>query len=367
MIRIGKALKRILPAARIDPSVSLDLIARIQEATLLQALSDPVLAVDQEGKTLFHNEAFSDLHEGKDLRGQTLSSLFLDAEVLQAYESALRGERILPVKATPIDLPSGRKFFSVSASPLKGGDDVIYGSVGVFHDVTDLKRAEQIRIDFVANVSHELRTPLTSIKGYADTLIQDLREGRASEGKFLEAITRNVERLMSLIQDLLDLSALDSGEIPHHTSFSTSELTSRVIQQLEGSLARKRQTVAFEAKAPRLEGDPGRIEQVLVNLLDNAHKYTPESGRIHVLWETDAEGAVVLKVTDSGPGIAQEHHARLFERFYRADKARSREMGGTGLGLAIVKHILQRHGGQAWVESELGKGATFVCRFPARP
>ena len=247
MIRIGKALKRILPAARIDPSVSLDLIARIQEATLLQALSDPVLAVDQEGKTLFHNEAFSDLHEGKDLRGQTLSSLFLDAEVLQAYESALRGERILPVKATPIDLPSGRKFFSVSASPLKGGDDVIYGSVGVFHDVTDLKRAEQIRIDFVANVSHELRTPLTSIKGYADTLIQDLREGRASEGKFLEAITRNVERLMSLIQDLLDLSALDSGEIPHHTSFSTSELTSRVIQQLEGSLARKRQTVAFEA------------------------------------------------------------------------------------------------------------------------
>ncbi len=361
---IFQKIRKHFSSTLIDSNLPAGLIARIQQATLLQALSDPVLAVNREGKALFHNEGFADLQDGKDLRSLSLSSLFLDAEVLSAYEAALRGEKALPVKATPIDSASGRKFFSVSVSPLKGGDESVYGAVGVFHDVTDLKRAEQIRIDFVANVSHELRTPLTSIKGYADTLVQDLREGRALEGKFLEAIVRNVERLMSLIQDLLDLSALDSGELPHHTSFSTSELTSRVIQQLEGSLARKRQTVTFDAKAPRLEGDPGRVEQVLVNLLDNAHKYTPENGRIQVLWEPTNDGGVLLKVTDSGPGIAPEHHARLFERFYRADKARSRELGGTGLGLAIVKHILQRHGGQAWVESELGKGATFICKFP---
>ena len=222
-----------------------------------------------------------------------------------------------------------------------------------------------MRIDFVANVSHELRTPLTAIKGYADTLILDSKQGQPASPEFLEIIARNTDRLMNLINDLLNLSSLEAKDNLQKTSLPTGELTSRVIQQMRGVFESKRQQISVETRVSTVLADPTRLEQVLVNLLDNANKYTPAHGRISVHWESSSEGITLLKIADSGPGIPSEHHSRLFERFYRVDKARSREEGGTGLGLAIVKHIMQRHEGSVSVESSPGQGSTFICEFPS--
>ena len=169
---------------------------------------------------------------------------------------------------------------------------------------------------------------------------------------------------MNLIQDLLDLSSIESTDSLLKSEIITRDLSDRVVRQMAGAFERKRQVVEVRPIAATVFADPRRVEQILVNLLDNANKYSPAGGKITLSWESQNHGEVLLKVKDTGPGISSEHHSRLFERFYRVDKARSREQGGTGLGLAIVKHIMQGHGGSAWVESTPGNGTTFVCRFP---
>ena len=221
-----------------------------------------------------------------------------------------------------------------------------------------------MRIDFVANVSHELRTPLTSIKGYVDTLIEDVSQRKAVDPDFLSIISRNSERLMNLMNDLLDLSAIESDDILQKDSVDTKDLTSRVMRQLQATFEAKNQKVGANLRAATVSADAQRAEQVVVNLLDNAVKYTPPGGNIEISWLADGND-VVLQVWNDGPAIPIEHHPRLFERFYRVDKARSREQGGTGLGLAIVKHIMQKHEGSVWVESHPGKGTSFLCRFPS--
>jgi len=230
--------------------------------------------------------------------------------------------------------------------------------------IVALKKAEKMRIEFVANVSHELRTPLTSIKGYAETLLQDLEDGRSADPDFLKIILRNSDRLLALINDLLDLSAIESGadEI-HPTELNVKEITDHVIMHVETLAQRKNTRIVTEFLAEHVKADPKRIEQVLTNLIDNAIKYCPPQSEIRVRW-TDESKSIVLRVSDNGPGIAEKYLDRLFERFYRLDKGRSREMGGTGLGLSIVKHIMQRHNGSVNAESSLGQGTTFVCRFP---
>ena len=345
---------------------SLDL-ERQELSIIMSAISDAVLAVDRKGAPLFFNSRFEVLfgNLGFARKGARLWEVFRDPDILSAFRMAVDEGKTAFAKGVPIEQngEGARRFFSLSVAPLRKGVDEIYGAVGIFHDVTDLKAAEQMRIDFVANVSHELRTPLTSIKGYTDTLIDDLKQGRPVERDFVETIARNAGRLMELINDLLDLSSLESVGMLHKTKVSTTEATTRVLSQLGKSFETKRQFISVDTKASFVYADPQRLEQVLVNLLDNAHKYTPASGKITVAWTEDV-GRVYLKITDSGPGISPEHHVRLFERFYRIDKARSRELGGTGLGLAIVKHIMQRHQGAVSVESRLGHGATFICSFP---
>lgn len=339
---------------------------REEQATLMGAISDAILAVDLDEAPLFYNSRFALQFGGQDLGKNVpmrLWQIFRTPEILMAFHKALKEGRSETVKALPFDQPGGKRFFSLSVSPLRNTRESIYGAVGIFHDVTDLKRAEQIRIDFVANVSHELRTPLTAIKGYADTLKLDMDQGRALDPEFLQVIVRNTDRLMNLINDLLDLSSLESTDVLQKARLSTQEVTSRVIQQLHGAYQAKRQRVVVSADATTVLADPKRLEQVLVNLLDNANKYTPEEGTITVAWSS-APTETLLLVSDTGPGIPSEHQPRLFERFYRVDKARSREKGGTGLGLAIVKHILQRHEGSVAVESSPGSGTTFICRFP---
>lgn len=237
-----------------------------------------------------------------------------------------------------------------------------------------LKKAEKMRIEFVANVSHELRTPLTAIKGYAETLLQDLESGRNIDPRFIRVILRNSDRLLALTQDLLDLSAIETGADELHVApISTEELTKLTLDHLSPTIEGKNIRISTSFQAKTLNGDPKRVEQVLTNLTENALKYCPENSEIKIEWKkesaADSTGVmrdwITLLVSDNGPGIAEKHLERVFERFYRIDKSRARESGGTGLGLAIVKHIMQRHEGTVHAESELGKGTRMICRFPA--
>lgn len=335
---------------------------------ILSALSDAVAAIDRSGNLLFFNSRFAVLFGDRHLglvRESRLSDFFRNPDLLTAFRNTLkRGtphamnvQILLKSEATP-------RFFALSVAPLKTGGDETYGAVGVFHDVTDLKHMDQVRIDFVANVSHELRTPLTSIKGYAETLKHDLAENESAR-RFLETIERNTDRLIALVQDLLSLSSLESGgSVLQKEEVDLGEVTDRVLQQLEKARAGKDISVETKIAAETLWADPKRIEQVLFNLVENAIKYIPAGGHVWIRWARENE-EVTLSVRDDGPGIPVEHHTRIFERFYRLDGGRSREMGGTGLGLAIVKHIVQRHGGRVRVRGGAGLGTEFLCSFPS--
>lgn len=345
---------------------------RDEQATLMGAISDAILAVNVDGAPLFYNSRFTLLLEKGDLKKDNESpksfrlwEIFRNPEILNAYRMAHHEYKQSSIETVELEQGTEKRFFSVSVSPLTRSNGKVYGAVGVFHDVTELKRAEQIRIEFVANVSHELRSPLTAIKGFTDTLASDIEKGIPIEKKITDVISRNTTRLMNLINDLLDLSSLESHtEQFQKCKLKTEELTHRVIKSMEELFKNKNQTLSTHFNTPFVFAEPSRIEQVLVNLLDNAFKYTPACGKIDLSWEKDCDENVLLIVKDTGPGISTVHQTRLFERFYRIDQARSRELGGTGLGLSIVKHILQRHGGTVWVESTPGQGSTFTCRFP---
>ncbi|MBL7716512.1 MAG: hypothetical protein JNL01_13690 [Bdellovibrionales bacterium] len=352
---------------------------RNELSTLMSGISEAILAVDLEGNPLFFNSRFALMFGGRDIgkRRPRIREIFRAPEILDAFHTALTDGVGKTVETKLLSHAEGLlKNYSISVAPLKRDDGPTYGAVGVFHDVTELKRAEQIRIDFVANVSHELRTPLTSIKGYTDTLLGDFEASgkkpmtasqREDAIDFLNKIQKNCDRLMNLISDLLDLSSLENVPGNQETAkapISTREITERVMANLERIRTSKEHELQAKYEAEQVLAQPGRLEQVMTNLLENAIKYVPQGGTIRILWEAAPGGGALLRIADNGPGIPLEHQARLFERFYRIDKARSRELGGTGLGLAIVKHIMQVHGGNVFVTSEPGKGAEFVCRFP---
>jgi two-component system phosphate regulon sensor histidine kinase PhoR len=237
------------------------------------------------------------------------------------------------------------------------------GVVAVFHDISDLKRLEKVRQDFVANVSHELRTPLTVIKGYAETLLGDLlTKDPECAVRFIGIIHNHAERMSNLISDLLVLSELESGAMSLKMGAESIEAAAQsACSLLERKAADKGITMDLSGirKASPILADSKRIEQVLINLIDNAIKYTPENGTITISAH-DKGDMLAIEVRDTGIGIPPNDLSRLFERFYRVDSARSREQGGTGLGLSIVKHIVQLHGGTVTVESTPGKGSTFL-------
>jgi signal transduction histidine kinase len=223
-----------------------------------------------------------------------------------------------------------------------------------------IKKLENLRIEFVANVSHELKTPLTSIRGYTETLISGAYKDPEACQKFLKRIDENSERLNHLISDLLELSKLETFPDEIERSVFPAQI---LIEHLENAFYPRK--VAFKFTDQQIEGDRKKLEQVFVNLIDNAIRYSPQGTTIEVMQTRDSKN-FIFEVKDHGPGIAKEHLPRIFERFYRVDKARSSETGGTGLGLAIVKHIVLAHGGSIEVESELGKGTQFLIRIPKR-
>jgi two-component system phosphate regulon sensor histidine kinase PhoR len=254
----------------------------------------------------------------------------------------------------------GRRSFSITAEPLPDG-----GVVSVLHDISEIERVEKTRRDFIANVSHELRTPLTSIRGYAETLLDSKEIGNGDAREFLQVIRRNAERMARLTEDLLVLARVESGE-------EKLDLRPHPARQLVADAASSMQESARAAEVeislgtiPEAEvlADSYAIHQVFANLISNALRYA-QSGRRVLIGAEEHPGTVEFYVQDFGPGIASEHLPRIFERFYRVDKARSRETGGTGLGLAIVKHIVLNHGGTVRVESSVGHGSTFFFSLP---
>lgn len=324
-------------------------------AGILSGMTEGVLVVDAAGKIRLMNTALRQAFTvGDEAIGKTVMEAFRHAGLAELLTTS--GARELTFAQ-----PSERTF-TVQAGSLAGNA----GIVVVFHDITRLKQLENVRKDFVANVSHELRTPLSIIKGYVETLL-DAEPPDAVTGKqFLETVQRHSRRLEALIDDLLSISALESQQA--RLEFGPVSLPSTaagVIEELIQRARDKRTSITQEIPAdlPAVRADVQRLHQVLVNLIDNAIKYTPAGSHVRVSAK-QKNGHIEVCIADNGPGIAAEHLSRIFERFYRVDKARSRELGGTGLGLAIVKHIVQAHNGRVWVESQLEKGSQFYFTLP---
>ncbi|MCI0403606.1 MAG: ATP-binding protein [Acidobacteria bacterium] len=329
---------------------------RQQMETLLNSMEEPVVAVSESGTVQWANGAMHNLTGGRARPGAALVELLRDPDFLAAVRGAL--DQRAATTARVWSAAPGR-VFDLTVAPMPAG------AVAVLHDLTEIERVEKTRRDFIANVSHELRTPLTSIKGYAETLL----DSQAPDGhtrEFLDVIRRNAERMARLTEDLLVLARVESGE-------QKLDVESVPAQELlEDALAAFRdeakssgvELTVKDSSEQTVEADREALQQVFGNLIGNALKYAASGGRIE-LGARPTNGSLEFYVHDFGPGIASEHVPRLFERFYRVDKARSREGGGTGLGLAIVKHIVLNHGGTVRAESELGHGCTFFFTLPA--
>lgn len=331
---------------------------------IMSAVDEAILAVDLLNEPLFYNNRFAFLFrlERWDGRRVGLGEIIRSPEVVEGIHlTTSQGESHQKYIEYTLPGASQNSYFRVSFTPLtKKHNSEIYGAVVVFHDLTSIRASEKVRIDFVANASHELRTPVTSLKGYIQTLKEDIKGGRYEDSlRFVEIVERNVVRLVALLDDLLELSQMEMGQQLKISSVSVRDLTENVMHQIDSRFHEISKTFNVD----QVEADPTRVEQVLRNLLQNAIRYVPRGGKIEIIWEANQKGQVVLRVKDSGPGIPEVHLARLFERFYRVDGGRARDKGGTGIGLALVKHIMQAHGGSVAVKSRVGEGSEFICSF----
>jgi two-component system phosphate regulon sensor histidine kinase PhoR len=315
----------------------------------LASMSEGVLVVDGAGKIRLANQALRRQFQlGDEVIGKT---------VLEAFRNVGLAELIAAPGARELAFLDDR-VFAVTAAALSGEA----GAVAVFHDITRIKQLENIRKEFVANVSHELRTPLSIVKGYVETLLDEQPPDVATSRQFLDIIQRHARRLEALIDDLLSISELESQQARLNLApVSLRTVATSVVEEFWQRARDKK--LAVELPDLQVRADADRLRQVFLNLLDNAVKYTQPGGQIRVT-ARPVNGEVEVCVADDGPGIAPEHLPRIFERFYRVDKARSRELGGTGLGLSIVKHIVQAHGGRVWAESELETGSRFYFTLP---
>src|SRR5438552_9219441 len=324
-----------------------------------------VLLLDGNGRVRLVNQALEHLFGlTGDIRGRTTMEA-LRLHELQELVSRVRVES--QVLGFELELPGlDNRCLQVNATALLDRAGNQQGMILVFHDLTRLKQLENTRQEFVANVSHELRTPLSMIKGYVETLIHGAKDDPNVATRFLQTIEKHADRLTYLIEDLLTISRLESGQVVMNIQkVGLRTLADDVINDLQSRAVEKK--VALEnqvADGLIVRADAERLQQVLFNLVDNAIKYGRTEGRVCIRARPADEVFAEISVRDNGPGIPPDSLDRVFERFYRVDKARSREQGGTGLGLSIVKHIVQSHGGVVWVASELGQGTTFFFTLP---
>ena len=359
--RVGLALEQLLARQReLDRQVSKD---AAEVRAVLTALTDGLLVVDSSQHILICNPAFEQLYgQSRIATGTALLDIIRDSDVIEPIRAALDQAR---ARVAEVTAPDRKKQLQLTAVPITQNGEAS-GVVAVFHDISRLKQADEIRRDFVANVSHELRTPLSIFHGNLETLLEpgDLDEDETRH--IYEVMKRHSDRLNLLVNDLLSLARLESKE----ANLQLAEIKLRdflegVTRDWAKRLAGKNLRLELEVpdNFPTLRVDERRLEEVVHNLLDNAVKYSHQNGRI-LIQAGAPDQEVVLSVRDEGVGIAANDLPRIFERFYRADRARSRELGGTGLGLSIVKHIAQLHGGRVEAESVVGKGTTIRVILP---
>lgn len=329
--------------------------------SVLQEMKDGVLVCDELGRILLLNSAIQTfLGLTETALHQPCCDIIPSDDLWQALLQTLEQGRSRHV-ALKLGRSGMRQYFEAHLVPLRLGEQT-QGCVILLNDETAIRRTERMRRDFVANVSHELRTPLSAIHGYAETLLEGALNEKDLAWEFVNVIFRHSQRLSQLVADLLDLSKLESPDFqPELTSVDLQALIGKVYSLAHSNAQGKCLTLTLhlDPALPRVLANTGGLEQVLTNLLDNAIKYTPQGGEITLSATENTAGMIQLSVRDTGIGIEPKHIPRLFERFYRVDKARSREMGGTGLGLSIVKHIISYHGGDIWVESAPNQGSTF--------
>ncbi|HVN93634.1 MAG TPA: ATP-binding protein [Terracidiphilus sp.] len=333
---------------------------RDELAVMLDSMQEAVVAINSAGLVRWSNSVLQGIVGSQIAPGRPLVHFVRDPELLACVRGALERRELCVGRAS---LVAPGRVFEVNAAPLPAG-----GALVVLHDVTSIEAAQKSRREFVANVSHELRTPLTSIQGYVETLIEDPHPSPEMTLEFLGVILKNTSRMNRLTEDLLALASVESPDYKLALQpVRANVLLQDAIDSIGGIVVDSGvQLQTAGAPDAVVMADPDAIHQVFGNLMENALKYAQSGKRIRAGARLLAS-EVQFTIQDFGPGIGSEHLARIFERFYRVDKARSRESGGTGLGLAIVKHIVQAHGGRIWAESELGKGASFHFTLPLAP
>lgn len=351
-------------AARLDLTIRSLRDERNLSAAILGSMVEGVAVVDATNRVVFSNPGFADIL-GLDVPpkiGSALVESVRQTELIEAVRSVLSGE--LAVHAEIVTGTVRQRFFAATATAVRGGEKS--GAVLVLHDITDLRKLERVRRDFVANVSHEFKTPLTAIQGFAETLLAGAIDDPQNRLRFLEIILEHSRRLARLTDDLLKLSKMDADRLEMEIHrLNVSQFVESCIETTQRPAAEKdlRISVNLQEPVPDIAADRRRLAEVLQNLLDNAMQYTPAGGQIMVGASANG-GEVTFTVSDTGIGIPQADQSRIFERFYRVDVARSREVGGTGLGLSIAKHLVEAHGGRIWVESAVGQGSQFHFTVP---
>ena len=334
-----------------------------RHSTVLTGMAEGVIAVDNQERILFANEAAGRVLEFslQDVRNQTLLEVVRDHQLRQVVQQVIRTQ--MPYRIDTQWRGSQERDLEIHGTPLPG--EPCPGVVLVIDDVTAMKKLEGMRQQFVSNVSHELKTPLSSIKAYTETLLNGAIEDADNRVHFLQRIDEQADRLNQLIQDMLSLARIEAGrDMLEMKRIALAPLISRCVADYESYAQSKPVMLVNNAREMdvAVSADEESLRQVLSNLIDNALKYTPPEGEVRVNVQREGD-RVMIEVADTGIGIAREHHERLFERFYRVDKARSRELGGTGLGLSIVKHLCQAMNGEITVRSELGKGSRFQVKL----
>lgn len=325
---------------------------------IMLSMNEGVIAIDQHGRVILANpqaRALLALRDD-DLTGKEIGQLLPEREMASLFTEVVMARKLA---SQEFAVPGG-KILSLQIAPLNR-EGFVYGAVGILQDVTEVRHLEQMRRDFVANVSHELRTPMTSIQGFVEALIDGLAEDKESQDRYLRVILDEAVRLNRLVSDLLELSRLETGQMSFTMEpVSVSSLFEQVVTKLQPQFEKQELSVVMDAPAglPLVTGDRDRIQQVLINLLGNAISFTPKGGAI-TLAARDEGARIRVSVSDTGVGIPPEEQEKIWVRFHKVDKARTRSLGGTGLGLSIVKQIVEAHGGEVDLESTPGQGSTF--------
>ena len=367
--RSGDALEALAAslndsAGRLDRAIRTLTEERNLSSAILDSMVEGVAVVNASERLLFANEGFAEILEldAPPKSGSSLLEIVRQTELLEAVRAVVKGAPRVEAEISTGTLR--QRFFAVTVASVRAMETS--GAVIVLHDITDLRKLERIRRDFVANVSHEFKTPLTAIQGFAETLLAGAIDDPRNRIRFLQIILEHSRRLARLTDDLLELSKMDADRLDLELDrLSVSQFVQSCMETTQRSASEKNLhvSVTLPGAIPDVAADRRRLSEVLQNLLDNAMQYTPSGGSIKVSASSDGE-EVTFTVSDSGIGIPKVDQPRIFERFYRVDVARSREVGGTGLGLSIAKHLVEAHGGRIWVDSEVGQGSQFHFTVP---